>query len=94
MRTHVEIAMRLAHAKAQHDERIVRSLLGQWVSEFEPSIAYHNGEVIGLCVAGDPSGSIPVRVFDTRPTLKALMRSMGMADDLPTITFGADLGFD
>jgi hypothetical protein len=53
---------RMAKAKASQDENAIRELLGRWVSEFEPSVAYQNGDVIGLCVADDPSGSVPVRV--------------------------------
>lgn len=94
MSTISEVTMRMALAKTAHDERIIRHLLGLWVSEFEPAIAMRNGEVIGLAVAGDPSGSIPVRVMDMRPAIKALMRSIGMPDDLPAITVCADLGFD
>ena len=86
--------MRAAMAKAAHDERIIRHLLGQWVSEFEPSIAMRNGEVIGLSVANDPSGSIPVRVMDMRPMVRLMMRAAGVSDEIPSISFRQDLGFD
>ena len=69
MSTRDEI-MRMQIAKAKRDEVTVRHLLGQWVSELEPSIAMRGGEIIGLCVAGDPTGSIPVRVMDMRPALR------------------------
>lgn len=94
MSTAREITMKMAMAKAAHDERIVRGLLGRWVSEFEPSIAMRGGEVIGLCVAGDPSGSIPVRVMDARPIVQEIMRLAGIPTDIPAVSFGHDLGFD
>lgn len=50
-----------ARAKAARDEEIVRELLGHWVSELDPAIAYQNGEVIGLCLADDWRGTILVR---------------------------------
>ena len=46
-------------AQAAHNEAVVRSLLGRWVSGLEPSIAMRNGKIIGLCDAAAPLGSIP-----------------------------------
>lgn len=94
MSTRDEIIMRMQIAKAKRDENTVRHLLGQWVSELEPSIAMRDGEIIGLCVAGDPTGSIPVRVMDMRPVLREMMRLTGLPDDPPTVTFACDLGYD
>lgn len=60
MRTLDEIRMRMALQKARHDEAIIREMLGRWVSELEPSVCYRNGQVMGLCMAGDPTGHMPV----------------------------------
>lgn len=57
-----EMSRMAARDHARRTEATVRRLLERWVSEFEPSIATRNGMVIGLCVAGDTSGSIPIRV--------------------------------
>lgn len=57
-----EMSMMAARDHDRRTEATVRRLLERWVSEFEPSIATRHGMVIGLCVAGDPSGSIPIRV--------------------------------
>jgi hypothetical protein len=54
-----EIVQRQIEAKMIRDEAIVRGLLGRWVSELEPSIAYRDGEVIGLCPAESDLGSQP-----------------------------------
>lgn len=94
MSTRDEIVMRMQVAKSKRDEDTVRRLLCQWVSELEPSIAMRDGEIIGLCVAGDPSGSIPVRVLDVRPFLREAHRLAGLPDELPTVTFARDLGYD
>lgn len=45
--------------KAAQDEQIIRDLLGRWVSELTPAVAYRNGEIIGLCDADAPAGSAP-----------------------------------
>lgn len=49
---------------ATRREAIVRELLGRWVSELEPAVAIDqaSGAIIGLAVAGDPSGRIVVEV--------------------------------
>ena len=41
-------------AKLASDEQIVRDLLGRWVSELEPALVYHRGEIVGLCAADAP----------------------------------------
>lgn len=42
------------------DEEIIRSLLGQWVSELEPAVCRNReGRVIGLCVANTEVGDRP-----------------------------------
>lgn len=69
METLTEIKHRFMMAKARMDSMIIRGLLCRWVSEFEPSVAYYNGEILGLCVVGDPTGTIHVRVWDLRPEL-------------------------
>jgi len=46
-------------AQTTHDEIIIRALLEQWVSEFEPAVCYRNGVVIGLCDAKAEIGSNP-----------------------------------
>ena len=39
-------------------ERILKNLLGQWVSECEPAFAYDRmGNLLGLTLAGMPNGS-------------------------------------
>lgn len=45
--------------KARRDEATIRALLGRWVSELEPAVAYRHGEVIGLTLADAPLGSRP-----------------------------------
>ena len=60
MSTLDEIRMRMMLQKARHDEAIIREMLGRWVSELEPSVCYRNGQVLGLCMAGDPTGHMPV----------------------------------
>ena len=64
-----DAARTLYRNRSAAEERVIRDLLGRWVSEFEPSIAMRDGEIIGLCVAGDPSGSIPVRVALPAPVV-------------------------
>lgn len=93
MRTVTEIAYRMAAQKAARDEKIIRALLGRWVSEFEPSVAMRNGEVIGLCVAGDPTGAIAVPAIDMRGVHDVLLRMLGV-DDVPHIEWPLDLGYD
>lgn len=92
--TATEIAYRMAAHKAARDEKIIRALLGRWISEFEPSVAMRNGEVIGLCVAGDPSGSIPVRTIDMREVHKVLLGLLGIEGAIPEIVWPRDLGYD
>lgn len=46
-------------AKMRRDECTLRTLLGLWVSELEPSVVYRDGEIIGLTAAGMPLGSYP-----------------------------------
>ena len=72
MQTLTEVTLKMAAAKAAADERIVRALLGRWVSEFEPSICYRNGEVIGLAVADDPTGAIVVPTIDLRGVVRLM----------------------
>lgn len=67
--TLAELASRSAQQKAAADEKIIRMLLGLWVSEFEPAViddSRHN--IIGLSVAGDPSGTVQVGVLDAGPS--------------------------
>jgi hypothetical protein len=45
--------------RAASDEIIIRSLLGRWVSELEPAVAWCDGEIIGLCPAGAEIGTSP-----------------------------------
>lgn len=45
--------------KCRKDEAAVRELLGRWVSELEPAVCYHRGEIIGLTLADAPLGSKP-----------------------------------
>lgn len=45
--------------KTASNENIIRELLGRWVSELEPAVAYRNGEIIGLTIADAPIGSCP-----------------------------------
>lgn len=52
----VQRAMR---EKMAADEIKIRNLLGKWVSELEPSIVYHNNEIIGLCDAKTEIGMKP-----------------------------------
>lgn len=47
------------HARARREEDVIRELLGRWVSEIEPAIAYHDGEIIGICAADTPIGIKP-----------------------------------
>lgn len=66
--TLAELADRSALQKAAADEKIIRMLLGLWVSEFEPSVVYDSRyNIIGLSVAGDPSGTVYVGVLDAGP---------------------------
>lgn len=55
-----EFVRRGQRAQAAADEILVRELLGRWVSELEPAVAYdRQGRVIGLTVANAPIGSTP-----------------------------------
>ncbi len=54
---HLKAAVR---RKLARDEQIIRELLGRWVSELEPCVAYDpDFEIIGLCPANAPLGSSP-----------------------------------
>jgi hypothetical protein len=47
-------------ANTARDEQIIRSLLGRWVSELVPAIAYDQfGAILGLVPANSPIGSKP-----------------------------------
>lgn len=65
---HVSAAL---YAKVQRDEVALREMLGNWVSESEPSLAVRSdtGEILGLVRADDPSGSIIVRPVDVDEVL-------------------------
>lgn len=50
-------------------ERAIKSMLGRWVSECTPAVAYQRGALLGLTVEGLPIGSpmfivIPVEESD------------------------------
>lgn len=55
--------------EASRREALLRELLGRWASELEPVVAIDqaSGQVLGLAVAGDPSGRIVVAVEDLAP---------------------------
>lgn len=61
MRTaNAELLMRrAAMARARYEEYVIRELLGRWVSELEPAVAYRDGEIVGLTIAAAPIGSAP-----------------------------------
>lgn len=49
-----------AKMKMAANDVIIREMLGRWVSELEPSIAYDlDSEIIGLTIAMAPIGSCP-----------------------------------
>lgn len=85
----------MVRQQTKSDDETVRHLLSQWVSELEPSVVWHNGKIVGLCVAGDLTGSLAVRVFDIRPAITSAVRSFGcLCDDAHLVTPGRDLGYD
>jgi hypothetical protein len=49
--------------RAAQEEALIRRLLGLWVSELEPCIVRNHGtgKILGLGMAGDPSGRVIVR---------------------------------
>lgn len=57
LRAHASVALR---AKLRRDDATLREMLGRWVSESEPSVAFglDTGEIIGLTRADDPTGMI------------------------------------
>lgn len=59
-------------------DRCLRSLLGQWVSEFEPEIHYANdggiNQIIGVGMRGDPDCRVIIRNPNYRPIYTALNR--------------------
>lgn len=56
----VDTTRRYAQQKAAADEACVREMLGRWVSELEPAVAYGPfGDIIGLTLAASPVGSYP-----------------------------------
>lgn len=88
MPTRTEIVMRMARDKAARDERTVLQLLGQWVSELEPAVCVDRTthEIIGLCLAGDPTGQIVIYAGpDPRPLLREALGAMGFGGEAPQI---------
>jgi hypothetical protein len=68
--TATEIAWKMMMYKAKRDEAVIRRMMGQWVSELEPSVAYQHGNVVGLCGADDPFGRVYVHADPFRPMVK------------------------
>ena len=50
---------RATRIKFAQDEAKIRALLSHWVSELEPAVVYHRGEIIGLTAQEMPIGSYP-----------------------------------
>ena len=59
MPAYEEVVRRRQEAKMISDEEAIKELLGRWVSELEPAVAYQNFEVIGLTPAESDLGSKP-----------------------------------
>lgn len=55
----LELVREMQRQQAEHDERMVRSLLERWVSGLEPAIVYRDNKIAGLCDADAPLGSKP-----------------------------------
>ena len=56
MERYVQEAIRL---RAARDEVVIRGLLGRWVSELDPAVAWQDGRIIGLTVADSDLGTSP-----------------------------------
>jgi hypothetical protein len=84
--TATELRLRMAEHRARVDEALIKILLGRWVSGFEPSVVIRRGEIVGLCVDGDPTGYVCVPLFDFRPAAAEIMRRTGVAVGLPKVT--------
>lgn len=70
MSTATEVAMRMAHYQAKRDDVVIRHMLGMWVSEIEPSVAYQHGNVVGLCGVDDALGRVYVHADPFRPMVQ------------------------
>ncbi len=54
------LVVRACEEHAQAEEQLLKHMLGQWVSELEPSILRHirTGKIIGLTIADIPIGTV------------------------------------
>jgi hypothetical protein len=62
--------MKVAMLKGARDDATLRRMLGRWVSECEPSAAYQNGNLVGLCARDDALGRVYVHADPFRPMVQ------------------------
>jgi hypothetical protein len=55
----LRVVRELIEREAIQNEKIIKRLLGFWVSETEPSVAWRDGKIIGL---NDAGGNVVVRL--------------------------------
>jgi hypothetical protein len=75
-----EVRDAMVKAQAQQYDREIRWLLGQWVSELEPSLVMWNGRIHGLAWVGDPGRIVVYNGIDPRPLLKKVFELCGFPD--------------
>ena len=92
--TLVEISYRMAAQHARINDMHLRRLLGQWVSEFEPTAYYdRDGNLIGLGANENPAAGVVLGVLNWKPLLQEIMKRCGIDGALPMIVT-RDLGYD